>query len=160
MTKLILLVIAIALSTGVMAQKIERILTSEQTLFLQTPKHIRMERMDKAFDRGSKIATSLATLPEVKYAGTPFDLYFVADGNCNDDVTIELYDLRGKRPKRMTTQKFTPDEEKSFSVMLWVTFEEPGEYEIAAYQEAGVAEAPYPEHHIFRRTINVLPKKQ
>ncbi len=95
--------------------------------------------------------------PDTLYAGEPFDVHFgTTKGN---EATFELYDLRGKRPKRMAWKRASTNI-NGYTVVR-ITLDESGTYEVVAYDEAFLAMTCNPELMKSRWTISVRkPRKE
>lgn len=158
MTRLLITLLAIALSSGAMAQKMEPIPTSEQTRFLQMPTDQRSAWMKNAFNSADGLSVlPLDILPDTIVAREPLDAYVVVNRE-QGPTTLELYRIEGRRKKQILSKDFPSREGLSFAVMVWVTIDEPGQYELVAFQNEELMQntnSDDPEYGIYRRQFEV-----
>ncbi|WP_418991687.1 hypothetical protein [Alistipes sp.] len=148
------------------AQTIEELSSYEQTFISQLSDE---QYADRFIARhGNKLSVTmilpdqpmgrsgLDIFPDTLYAREPFDVHYITDEG--HEATFELYDLRGKRPKRIGWKRASKNIRGR--TVVRIVIDEPGTYEVVAYDEEYLQLASDPELKKSRWTISVRePRK-
>lgn len=160
MKRFVILLLATVACMGVHAQTFEELTSWEQTFKSRLTEEQLKERREahmreiggrqntdpatgrqtfSTFDQGESMGKlGLDILPDTLYAGEPFDVHYALGSE--GEATYELYDLSGKRPKRIATE-YASTLINGYTV-LRIILDEPGAYEVVAYNAANPMNAP------------------
>ncbi|WP_418991689.1 hypothetical protein [Alistipes sp.] len=151
MKHIAILLFAATLPCAASAQSMEELTSYDQTLLSKISHEQRKTRYEARHGNQTTITLNMNyepkgkdgmdVFPDTLYVGEPFDVHYgTMEGH---EATFELYDRRGKRPKRMAWERASTSI-NGYTVVR-IVIDEPGTYEVVAYDEEILQLASQPE---------------